>query len=455
MQSDSNKYIGCNMIQRTALQKLKTWAEAQDHKPLVLRGARQVGKTTLINQFATEFDNYLYLNLDRKRDLELFSEDDISTLIDRIHIHCRKRKIDGKTLLFIDELQNSPDAVRQLRYFKEEAPELYVVAAGSLLETLIDTHVSFPVGRVEYMALRPCSFVEFLNGIGEAYDADVVRALQCDAIHKRMMNHFMNYIVVGGMPEAIMKYSERRDVLAVNTIYNSFRNAYSDDVQKYARNNTMAAVIRHVIKEGWTYAAEPISFNNFAESNYRTREMGEALRTLERALLVELAYPVSSEQLPLMPNYRRKPKLLWFDTGLVNYYAGVRNEIFDTGDIMSVWKGRVAEHIVAQELIAENFEFGCQRHYWLRDKLDASAEVDFVYQYGNLVIPIEVKSGTNSKLRSLHQFMDKAPHDIAVRVWSGRYSVDRAVTPSGKTFRLVNLPFYYVGQINSVLNKLI
>lgn len=441
------------MIQRTALQRLEAWKSSTEHKPLVLRGARQVGKTTLINQFSAGFDNYLYLNLDRKRDRELFVEEDIPALIDKIHIHCQKRKSDGKTLLFIDEIQNSPEAVRQLRYFKEEAPYLYVVAAGSLLETLIDTQVSFPVGRVEYMALRPCSFVEFLNGIGEDYDADVVRNLYGDAIHDRLMNHFLNYILVGGMPEAIMKYAERRDVLAVDSIYSSFRNAYSDDVQKYARNNTMAAVIRHIIKEGWTYAAEPISFNNFAESCYRSREVGEAFRTIERALLLELAYPVTSEQIPLMPNYRRKPKLLWLDTGLVNYYAGVRNEIFNTNDIMSVWKGRVAEHIVAQELIAENFEFGCRRNYWIRDKIDSSAEIDFVYQYGNNVIPIEVKSGTNSKLRSLHQFMDKAPHDIAVRVWTGRYSINTAITPSGKTFKLINLPFYYVGQIDHILEK--
>ena len=443
------------MIQRTALQRLEQWKLSKEHKPLVLRGARQVGKTTLIDQFAANFDNYLYLNLDRKRDCELFVDDDIPALIDRIHIHCRKRKTDGQTLLFIDEIQNSPDAVRLLRYFREEAPWLYVVAAGSLLETLIDTQISFPVGRVEYMALRPCSFVEFLNGIGEEYDADIVRSLNADAIHNRLMNHFLNYIVVGGMPEAVMKYAERRDVMAIDGIYSSYRNAYSDDVQKYARNTTMAAVMRHIIKEGWTYAAEPISFNNFAASNYRSREMGDALRTIERALLLELAYPITAEQIPLMPNYRRKPKLLWLDTGLVNYYAGVRSEIFDGGDIMSVWKGRVAEHIVAQELIAENYEFGVRRNYWLRDKVDASAEVDFVHQYGSLVIPIEVKSGTNSKLRSLHQFMDKAPHDIAVRVWTGRYSVDTANTPSGKSFRLINLPFYYVGQLNRILEKLI
>lgn len=441
------------MIQRSALQYLEQWKSNPEHKPLVVRGARQVGKTTLINQFSEGFDNYLYLNLDRKRDYDLFSEDDIPSLIDRIHIHCKKRKSPGKTLLFIDEIQNSPNAVRMLRYFKEEAPSLYVVAAGSLLETLIDTHISFPVGRVEYLALRPCSFVEFLNGIGEDYDAEAVTHLAGDAIHDRLMNSFLNYVLVGGMPEAIMKYREHRDVLALNAIYSTLLNAYSDDVQKYAQNKTMAAVIQHILHHGWAYAAEPISFNNFAESNYRSREMGEAFRTIERALLMELAYPVTAEQVPLVPNLRRKPKLFWFDTGLVNYYAGVRSEIFNVNDIMSAWKGRVAEHIAAQELAAKSFEFGIRRNYWLRDKVDATSEVDLVYQYGNKVVPIEVKSGVNSKLRSLHQFMDRAPHDIAVRVWTGRYSVDTVKTPSGKAFRLVNLPFYYIGQIDKILRR--
>lgn len=443
------------MIQRAAIQYLEQWKSTTDHKPMVLRGARQVGKTTLINQFAKSFDTYLYLNLDRKPDCELFDEDDVPTLIDRIHIYCRKQKSKGQTLLFIDEIQNSPNAVRMLRYFREEAPELYVVAAGSLLETLIDTHISFPVGRVEYMALRPCSFVEFLNGIGEDFDAGAIESLSADAIHERLMNQFLNYILVGGMPEAITKYAERRDILALNSIYNSFMNSYNDDVQKYAPNKTMEAVIRHIITQGWTFAAEPISFNNFAGSNYRSREAGEAFRTIERALLLELAYPVVSEQIPLMPSYRRMPKLLWLDTGLVNYYAGVRHNIFNVDDIMSVWKGRIAEHVVAQELVAGNFEFGPRRNYWVRDKAGSDAEVDFVYQYANMVVPVEVKSGTNSKMRSLHLFMDAAPHDVAVRVWTGRYSVDNVSTPNGKRFRLINVPFYYVGQLDKILSKII
>ena len=443
-----------NIIERNALQHLKEWKNSKNHKPMIIRGARQVGKTTLVNHFALEFDTYLYLNLDKERDLRLFDEDDTITLVDKIYIHCKRQKKAGSTLLFIDEIQNSPEAVKMLRYLKEDIPELYVIAAGSLLETLIDTHISFPVGRVEYMSLRPCSFTEFLNGIGEVFDAEVVKSLKADAIHERIMNHFLNYILVGGMPEAIMKYAEKRDILSVNKIYNTFINAYSDDVQKYAQNKTMSAVIRHILKEGWSYAAEPISFNNFAESNYRSREMGEAFRTIERALLLELVYPVTTEIPPLMANYKRKPKLIWLDTGLVNYYAGVRDEIFNIESIMSSWKGRIAEHIVAQELLTLDYEFGNRRNYWVRDKVDASSEIDFVYQFENKIIPIEVKSGVNAKLRSLHQYMDRTPHDIAIRVWTEKFSIDNVKTPQGKAFRLINIPFYYVGQIDKIISMM-
>ncbi len=441
------------MIQRTVYKRLVEWKNSTNHKPIILRGARQVGKTTLINQFSDEFETYLYLNLDKKSDLRLFDEDDLPTLIDRIYVHCRKTKGDGDTLLFIDEIQNSPQAVHQLRYFYEQAPWLYVVAAGSLLESLIDNHISFPVGRVEYVSLAPCSFLEFLDGIGESFDAGAVRDLKGDGIHDRLMNHFLNYMTIGGMPEVVMKYAERRDILAVDSIYSTFLNAYADDVEKYSRNNTHAKVIRHIITRGWAYAGENISFANFGASDYRSREVSDAFLTIEKALLLELVYPIVEPRLPLLPNLRRRPKLVWLDTGLVNYYAGVRREIFDIPSIMTAWKGRIAEHIVAQELAALTCEFGKHRYFWARDKEGSSAEVDFVYQYDNIVVPIEVKSGTNAHLRSLHQYMNLAPHDLAVRVWTNPYSVDTVTTNSGKKFRLINLPFYYLGQLNEIIRR--
>lgn len=442
-------------MKRLAIERLRQWKESSDRKPLIIRGARQVGKTTLVNQFAEEFDCYLYLNLDRTRDLNLFLEDDIHTLLDKIFFHCQKKKTTGQTLLFIDEIQNSAAAIKQLRYFYEEIPDLYVIAAGSLLESLINSGSTFPVGRVQYLALRPCSFLEFLEGIGEEFDAQTIKQLKGSYVHERLMAHFLNYMLVGGMPAAVVKYAEKRDVLAVDSVYSSLMNSYRDDIEKYAKKESPAAVIRLIINNGWPFAAEQITFNNFAGSNYRSREIGEALQTIERALLLELVYPVTDPKLPFIPNFKRRPKLVWLDTGLVNYMAGVRSEIFNIDEILSVWKGRIAEHITAQELIASDFEFSTRRFFWVRDKESSSAEVDFVVRYRNMMIPVEVKSGHNSKLKSLHIFMDNAPHDIAVRVWPQPYSVDNVTTANGKQFRLINLPFYYVGVLEEVLNNLI
>lgn len=440
-------------MKRSILTKLREWKLSTNRKPLIIRGARQVGKTTVVKQFAEEFDCFLYLNLDRLSDVRLFSEDNIRILLDKIYFHCHQQKISGTTLLFIDEIQNSPAAIKQLRYFYEELPDLYVIAAGSLLETLINSHVSFPVGRVEYLALRPCSFLEFLDGIGEEFDSNAIVKFKGSYIHERLMNHFANYMLVGGMPAAVVRYAEKRDVLAVDSVFSSLLNAYKDDVEKYVPKNSAAAVVRLIISNGWTSAAEQITFNNFADSNYRSREIGEALHTIERALLMELVYPVTETKLPLMPNFRRRPKLIWLDTGLVNYAAGVRYEISNVDDILSVWKGRISEHIVAQELLANNYEFSSRRAFWVRDKEGSSAEVDFVFRYKNMLVPIEVKSGHNSKLKSLHIYMDNAPHDIAVRVWPQPFSVDNVVTPSGKPFRLINIPFYYVGLLDKVLDE--
>ena len=157
--------------------------------------------------------------------------------------------------------------------------------------------------------------------------------------------------------------------------------------------------------------------------------------------------------MPLLQNFRKHPKLIWLDTGLVNFYSGIQREVFSVSDIQDVWRGRIAEHVVAQELLALSDSLLAKRIYWRRDKQGSEAEVDFVYSYHGLAIPVEVKSGHNSKLKSLHLFMESAPHDIAVRVWSNPFTVDEIITPKGKRFKLINLPFYYVGVLDKILEK--
>jgi len=192
----------------------------------------------------------------------------------------------------------------------------------------------------------------------------------------------------------------------------------------------------------------------FAGSSYKAREMGEAFHTLEKTFILELCYPTTDYLVPITRDLKRSPKLLWLDCGLVNYVANVQKEIFGAADILDAWRGKVAEQIVAQELLALDCRVSNQRNFWVRNKKDSDAEVDFVLQKDSKVIPIEVKSGHNAKLRSLHLFMEEAPHDIAVRVWSQPFSIDEVTTQKGKKFKLINLPFYYVGVLEEVLESI-
>jgi predicted AAA+ superfamily ATPase len=443
------------MFERNAFYVLEEWANREDRKPLILRGARQVGKTTLVNSFSKLFNTYLYLNLENEEAVKLFEmKGNLEALITSIFLHCNKARSKGKTLLFIDEIQYSPKAVAKLRYFYEEASYIHVIAAGSLFESLIDTHISFPVGRVEYMAIRPCTFNEFLGALGERELEKALCSVDIpEAIHSKTMDLFNTYTLVGGMPEAVSYYSKNRDLVSINKVYETLLSGYKNDVEKYSKNEIMTHIIRYILNEGWTFAAQRITLGGFAGSSYKSREMGEAFRTLEKTMLLELTYPTTHNNIPVYPDLKRSPKLLWLDTGLVNYSAGIQKEVFGAKDIIDVWRGAIAEQITAQELLASDCRVSHKRKFWVRDKQGSDAEVDFILQWDSKVIPIEVKSGHNSRLRSLHLFMENANHATAVRIWSQPFSVDKVKTLNGKEFNLINVPFYYSGFIKEILER--
>lgn len=442
------------MFERNSLAKLREWAARPNHKPLVLRGARQVGKTTLVNEFAKEYGVFLRLNLEKYEDRRLFeSTSSMEELITTIYLLNNQERKNVPTLLFIDEIQNSPQAVALLRYFYEEVSGIDVIAAGSLLENLIDKHISFPVGRVEYMAVRPCSFNEFLGAIGEKGLKTVQQEAAIPApLHDKVIRLFNTFTLIGGMPEAVNSYAENQDIVFLKNIYETLLTGYRDDVEKYSETESMRNVIRHILNAGWIYAGQRITFERFGNSLYRSREMSEAFRTLEKTMLLELVYPTSSPVVPLAPEPKRSPKLLWLDTGLVNYAGGIQKELATITDISSAWSGHIAEQIVGQELLSSDNLFSHKRYFWVNGG-GSEAEADFVIQYEDKIIPIEVKAGHNSHLRSLHQFMEKAPHDLSVRFWGNPFSIDEVKTPKGKSFRLFNLPYYYAGQIKEILRK--
>lgn len=440
------------MFKRLIISELNKWAANEVHKPLVLRGARQVGKTSSVNIFSQNFDQFISLNLENAKHKALFeSGEDFENIVNAIFYLANKKRNVGRTLIFIDEIQNSSEAIRLLRYFYELTPNLYVIAAGSLLETLLNSGISFPVGRVEYLAVRPCSFLEFLEAIGETATLELIENQKFpDFAHQNMLALFQTYTVIGGMPEIVQKYSKTKDVVALQPTFRSIVAGYKDDVEKYASNPSMVQHIRHIINAGFPFASQRIKFEQFARSDYRSREMGEAFRTLEKTMLLDLIYPSASREMPLLANFRKSPRLLWLDTGLVNYFAGVQHEVFMNTDIQAAWKGKIAEHIVAQELMAYNTDVLYKRFFWTREEKNAQAEIDFIIPYKQYLIPIEVKAGLSGTLKSMHLFMEEAKHDMAVRVSSLPFSIE-IVKLKTKNYRLFNIPFYAVSQIEKIL----
>lgn len=444
------------MFSRLAIEKLEKWAAGKDRKPLVLRGARQVGKTTLVEIFSKNFDQYIYMNLELDNDKQLFEKSsDIHELTDAIFFLKNKTKNAGKTLLFIDEIQNSPKAVSWLRYFYENVKHLYVIAAGSLLETLIGNHVSFPVGRVEYMPVRPFSFTEFLSALGEEQSLHILNKIPIpDFSHDKLLRLFRLYTLIGGMPGIIKNYVENKDINALTPVYDSLITSYKDDVEKYAKSRVHANTLRHTIEHTFREAGSRIKYEGFGNSNYRSREIKEVFLTLEKALLLKLIFPVTSTKIPLQPNIRKSPKLQLLDTGLVNFSAGLQKEVFGSKILSDVYEGKIAEHITGQELRALLSSITRDVHFWTREKY-SDAEVDFVYQYNTKIIPIEVKSGATGKLRSLHEFIDRAGHNYGVRVYSGKLKIDKSQTRQGKHFYLLNLPFYLIHKTDKYLEWLL
>ncbi len=438
------------MFKRDILKKMSSWAEKKKRKPLILRGARQVGKTTAVNMFSERFDQYLYLNLEIHEERRIFEQEyPVDELVRALFFYKDQKRENGKILIFIDEIQSCPSAVEYLRFFYEKCPDLYIIAAGSLLETLIDTHISFPVGRVEYLVMKPLSFTEFLSASNKDETVKLIQETLPlpEFAHEKLMNLFHIYSIIGGMPEIVQNYIENQDILALSTLFESLIVSYLDDVEKYAKNKTMTNIIRHAVSNAFYDAGNRIKFQGFGNSNYKSREMGEALKTLEKTMYIYLLYPTSSVEFPLKPNFRKSPRLQTLDTGMLNYFAGFQKELFGAKNIDSVFQGKIAEHIVGQELLACETSPLYKLNFWTREKKQSTAEIDFIIKFNNLIIPVEVKSGPTGRLRSLHQFIDRSKHNFAIRVYSGKLQTDKLTTINGKNFTLLNLPFYLTGSI--------
>lgn len=442
------------MFNRIATDELVKWADNSTRKPLIIRGARQVGKTTLVGQFSKRFTHYIYLNLELPEDrkpFETFST--VDNLLQTIFFQKNKPfELGLKNLLFIDEIQEVPEALNILRYIYEQAPQIHVIAAGSMLESLFKSEIHFPVGRVSYLMLRPASFPEFLTAMGETTALEQLKHIPVQPFaHDKLLSLFQTYALIGGMPEIVAHYAAHRDLTSLGPIYDALIASYLDDVEKYAVSSAQTLHIRHVIQASFASAGQRIKFEQFGNSPYRSREMGEALRIAEKALLLHLIYPSTSATLPLVPDRKKSPRLQLLDTGMLNYFVGLQKEIIGTSVLANVYHGTVIEHLIGQEMLS--FQYGALSGlaFWVRDKATSSAEVDYIYLFDGKLIPIEVKSGTEGRLRSLHQYMDITPHVMAVRFYAGQLQITQSITPAGKKYFLLNLPYYLASQLEQYL----
>lgn len=442
------------MFHRHIIKELEYWLQKPGRKPLVIRGARQVGKTTVVNQFAKQFGQYIYLNLETPADKQPFLRyTNLEELLQGIFF-LKNQLLSKKanTLIFIDEIQEVPEALNILRYFHEQEPDIKVIAAGSMLETVFDKKIHFPVGRVEFKVLRPVSFPEFLEAMGEKAALEQLLTLPCrDFAHEKLLKLYHLYAIIGGMPEVVNTYIKTKDLLSLNPIFDSLIASYMDEVEKYAKNDAQVLHLRHIIRASFAEAGKRIHFAGFGNSAYRSREMGECFRILEKVLLLKLLYPNTSATLPFQPDLKKSPRLQILDTGMLNHFAGIQKDILGTHDLSSIYKGTVIEHLTGQELLANQYNVLSELFFWVKEKKTSTAEVDFVIPYEGKVIPIEVKSGNTGTLKSMHQFMEVAPHNMAIRFYAGPVSISEVTTPENKHFYLLNLPYYLVSQIKSYL----
>lgn len=440
------------MFNRNILKKLELWRLKQKRKPLVLRGARQVGKTSAIRLFSESFANFVELNLELEAHRNLFKRSlPVNDLWQAILLSQRVELIPGETLLCIDEIQQVPEAAAMLRYFYEQLPHIHVIAAGSLLEMRLGAkQISFPVGRVEFLYLYPLSFPEYLA----AQEEDQLLALLDtipfpDFALPAAFQAFHRYTLLGGMPEVISHFIQSPDVSRLSSIYHSLLQTYKDDVEKYAPKSSHP--IRHCIEVAPYEAGKRIKFGGFGQSNYKSKEMSVALRTLQQAMLLRLMYPTTSVEIPAQRNRKKSPRLQFLDTGLINYAAGLQSQFFEFTDLHAIHRGLLAEHVVGQELLCQSDE-NKEPLFWVREKTQSNAEVDYLLPYQTHLIPVEVKAGKAGTLRSLHQFMDRCDHDCALRLHTHELAITKTKTQSGKPYTLLNLPLFLACQIDSYLD---
>jgi uncharacterized protein len=445
---------------------LEAWKNRADRKPLVVRGARQVGKTFLVEAFGRRcFDSVLSVNLEQKESLHrLFEGMEPQRIVQELGLYFNQSIVLGKTLLFLDEVQACPKAIACLRYFQEQIPDLHIIAAGSLLEfALREFKHSMPVGRIEYLHLYPLTFSEFLTALGEDrltawlddYHADDPFSEAADV---RLRELLRLYYFIGGMPAAVEAYRARRDLVEVQRVLSAIVTSLEADFAKYgtrAQQRNMRRVMRHIPLS----IGRKVRYVNI-DRETRAADLRTALELLELAGFVALVRHSSANGIPLGAEATEghfKPLLL--DIALCRNLCGIG--LPDESDLLTVQEGTLAEQFVGQELRAIGPNFAERPlFYWHREAKNANAEVDYLWTRDGTVIPVEVRAGTSGSLKSTHVFLAEKARRFAVRFNMDRPSIgDFTVELGGKTksqtvsFTLLSLPLYLAGQLDRLIRQ--
>ncbi|MFV2074428.1 MAG: ATP-binding protein [Thermoanaerobaculales bacterium] len=434
---------------------LKRWSETDDRKPLVLRGARQTGKSASVRHFGKSFDLFLEVNLERFEDLSMVRscrshEDLLSALRTRHNIVEWPRR----TLLFLDEIQESPEAIQWLRFFREDRPDLFVVAAGSLMEVrLADKGFSFPVGRVTFRVQRPFSFFEFLRAIGHEVLLDVIvdGALAGSGppppVHRQALELLRDYLLVGGMPEAVVHWRSEQSHDAVRRVHSDLVTALAEDIQKYGRGRE-TSYLEAAFENLPHHYGTRFRYESFAPG-FRSQLMKTAVSKLEGALVVSRVWPTSSLDLPLRRRPKSAPKLLPLDVGIATHTSAVSSNQLRRLPLERLLDGRLAEVFVGQELLASRTDAD-SLFFWVRESSKGAAEVDYLLEAGDVALPLEVKAGASGSLKSLHQFLWRSGGMVGLRLYTGAYADERHTVrmPGGELdYRLLSLPLYLAGLV--------
>lgn len=454
-------------MRRHCEQRLDDWIVNSRRKPLVIRGARQVGKSTLVRQFAEKKHLRLSeVNLERYPKLiDIFTTHDTGKILKEIEFICRKGPIKGpECLLFLDEIQAVPIALQTLRYFHEDCPDLPVIAAGSLLEFALAKHsFSMPVGRIEYLFMGPVTFAETLDALGETDLLNLMAEYELsqlfpEAAHERLVEHLRLYFLIGGMPEAVQLFIDTQDLRRVFEVHASIIETYRDDFAKYATRSDLLRLHR-VFDHIPMRAGHRIKYAAI-DPHEQARDLGRALDLLTKAQVVMKAYHTDASGLPLQATMDlRKFKTYFMDCGLMNAMCGIQwISLEDLKSKQFINKGSVAEQYFAQHLAlsGENNKRPVLT-YWLREGRASNAEVDFVVQFGQSIVPMEIKSGKSGSLKSLLQFVHQKKSPFAMRFDLNRPSfqkVKHAIRQKTETvdvaFDLVSLPLYMMHEAERI-----